>query len=51
MDELYNVVMRNNTFGIPRRILFGVNVVKEVGSEAKMLGVGKRGLIVTDPGY
>lgn len=33
-----------------RRVLFGVNAVKQVGLEAKQLSVGKNCLIVTDSG-
>ncbi len=48
--EIYEQIRKTNAYGIPRRILFGVNVVAQAGFEANLLNVGKKGLVVTDPG-
>lgn len=50
VDELFEPLRRTYLYLSSRRVLFGVNTVKQVGIEAKQLNAGQNCLIVTDPG-
>jgi alcohol dehydrogenase class IV len=43
------ITSKTHTFFSPKKILFGLNSIRELGVEAKALG-GSKALIVTDPG-
>jgi alcohol dehydrogenase len=50
MVEFFDPLRNTYTFLSIGKVLFGVNAVAQVGIEAKRLNVGKKGMIITDPG-
>jgi len=50
VTELMDRLRMISEFSVPEKIVFGVDAVKRVGTEARRFNTGKKCLIITDPG-